>query len=55
MSAFIIFDVDIHNPERYQDFIRQVKPAIESAVPATSFEAVRTRSTKVIGLHAASC
>lgn len=31
MSAFVIFDVDIHNPERYQDFIRLVKPAIESA------------------------
>ncbi len=31
MSAFVIFDVDIRNPERYQDFIRGVKPAIESA------------------------
>ena len=31
MSAFVIFDVDIRDPERYQDFIRGVKPAIESA------------------------
>ena len=32
MSAFVIFDVDIRDPERYQDFIRGVKPAIEPPV-----------------------
>jgi uncharacterized protein (DUF1330 family) len=31
MSAFVIFDVEIRNPERYQDFMRQVKPALEAA------------------------
>jgi uncharacterized protein (DUF1330 family) len=31
MPAFVIFDVDIRNPERYQDFMRQVKPALETA------------------------
>ena len=31
MSAFVIFDVDIRNPERYQDYMRQVKPALEAA------------------------
>ena len=31
MSAFVIFDVEIRDPERYQDFMRQVKPAIEAA------------------------
>ena len=31
MTAFVIFDVDIRNTERYQDFMRQVKPALEAA------------------------
>ena len=31
MSAFVIFDVEIRDPERYQAFMRQVKPAIEAA------------------------
>jgi uncharacterized protein (DUF1330 family) len=31
MSAYVIFDVEIRNPERYQDFMRQVKPALEAA------------------------
>jgi hypothetical protein len=26
MTAYAIFDVEIHNPERYQDFMAQVKP-----------------------------
>jgi uncharacterized protein (DUF1330 family) len=31
MAAYVIFDVEIRNPERYQDFMRQVKPALEAA------------------------
>jgi uncharacterized protein (DUF1330 family) len=31
MSTYVIFDVDIHDPTRYQDFMRQVKPALEQA------------------------
>ena len=31
MSAYVIFDVEIRNLERYQDFMRQVKPALEAA------------------------
>jgi uncharacterized protein (DUF1330 family) len=31
MSAFVIFDVEIRDMERYQDFMRQVKPALETA------------------------
>ena len=31
MSAFVIFDVEIRDPERYQDYTRQVKPALEAA------------------------
>jgi len=31
MTAYVIFDVEIRNPERYQDFMRQVKPALEAA------------------------
>jgi uncharacterized protein (DUF1330 family) len=31
MSAFVIFDVEIRDMERYQDFMRQVKPALEAA------------------------
>jgi uncharacterized protein (DUF1330 family) len=31
MSAYVIFDVDISNPARYQDFMNGVKPALEAA------------------------
>ena len=31
MAAYVIFDVEIKNAERYQDFMRQVKPALEEA------------------------
>jgi len=31
MAAFVIFDVDIRDPARYQDFMRQVKPALDDA------------------------
>jgi len=31
MSAYVIFDVEIRDPVRYQDFMLKVKPALESA------------------------
>ena len=31
MSAYVVFDVEIRNAERYQDFMKQVKPALEAA------------------------
>ena len=31
MSAYVIFDVEIRDPDRYQDFMRQVKPALDEA------------------------
>lgn len=31
MAAYVIFDVQIDDAERYQDFMRQVKPALEAA------------------------
>ncbi len=31
MAAFVIFDVDINDFERYRDFMSGVKPAIESS------------------------
>jgi uncharacterized protein (DUF1330 family) len=31
MPAYVIFDVDIKDPERYQDFMSAVKPALEEA------------------------
>lgn len=31
MAAYVIFDVDIRDPDRYQDFMKQVKPALEEA------------------------
>ena len=31
MAAYVIFDVDIRDPDRYQDFMKQVKPALEQA------------------------
>ena len=31
MAAYVVFDVEIRDAERYQDFMRQVKPALEAA------------------------
>lgn len=31
MSAYVIFDVEIRDMTRYQDFMQRVKPAIEAA------------------------
>ncbi|MBR9865519.1 MAG: DUF1330 domain-containing protein [Oceanospirillales bacterium] len=31
MSAYVIFDIDIYDLKRYQDFMTQAKPALESA------------------------
>jgi len=31
MSAFVVFDVEIHNDARYQDFMAAVKPALTAA------------------------
>jgi len=31
MATYVIFDVDIRNVNRYQDFMKQVKPALEKA------------------------
>jgi uncharacterized protein (DUF1330 family) len=31
VSAYVIFDVDISDPSRYQDFMTQVKPALFAA------------------------
>lgn len=30
MAAYVIFDVLIHDPVRFQDFMRDVKPALEA-------------------------
>jgi uncharacterized protein (DUF1330 family) len=31
MTAYVIFDVEIRDPVRYQDFMSQVKPALANA------------------------
>lgn len=31
MAAYVIFDIDIFNLERYQEFMMKAKPAIEEA------------------------
>jgi uncharacterized protein (DUF1330 family) len=31
MSAYVIFDVEIRDPARHQDFVKGVKPAIDAA------------------------
>lgn len=31
MAAFVIFDVDVRDPDRYRDFMAQVKPALATA------------------------
>jgi uncharacterized protein (DUF1330 family) len=30
-AAYVIFDVEIRDPKQYQDFMTQVKPALEEA------------------------
>jgi uncharacterized protein (DUF1330 family) len=32
MTAYVIFDVKIRDMERYQEFMRKVKSALESAI-----------------------
>jgi uncharacterized protein (DUF1330 family) len=31
LPAYVIFDVEIHDPARYQEFMSKVKPALEEA------------------------
>ena len=31
MSAYVIFDVEIRDPDRYQEFMKKVKPALDEA------------------------
>ena len=31
MSAYVVFDVEIRDMSRYQDFMKQVKPALDAA------------------------
>ncbi|TDG13328.1 DUF1330 domain-containing protein [Seongchinamella unica] len=31
MSAYVIYDVDIRDPQRYQEFMVKAKPALEAA------------------------
>jgi len=30
MPTYLIYDVDIHDPEPYAEFMRQVKPIVEA-------------------------
>ena len=31
MPAYVIFDVEIRDPDRYQEFMKKVKPALDEA------------------------
>jgi uncharacterized protein (DUF1330 family) len=31
VTAYAIFDVEIHDSERYKEFMAQIKPALEAA------------------------
>jgi len=31
MPAYVIFDVEIRDPDRYQEFMKKVKPALDDA------------------------
>ena len=31
MAAYVVFDVEIRDPERYQEFMTKVKPALAEA------------------------
>jgi uncharacterized protein (DUF1330 family) len=49
MTAYVIFDVEIHNPERYQDYMTQVKPLVDAAGGIICCVVEITRCMKVTG------
>jgi uncharacterized protein (DUF1330 family) len=55
MAAYFIFDVEIRDMSRYQDFMAGVKPALEAAGAKYLFEAALLKSSKAIGSRAESC
>jgi uncharacterized protein (DUF1330 family) len=54
MPAFVIFDVDIKDPTRYQEFMTGVKPALEQAGAKYLARGGATKSMRAIGGRAAS-
>jgi uncharacterized protein (DUF1330 family) len=49
MPAYAIFDVEIRDPTRYQEFMAGVKPALDKLVPSILREAARTKFTRETG------
>ena len=50
MSAYVIFDVEIRDMSKYQEFMKGVKPALDAAgARTTSLAGVLTRCTKATG------
>ena len=49
MSAYVIFDVEIRDVSKYQEFMKGVKPALDAAGARYLARGARTRSTKEIG------
>jgi len=52
MTAYVIFDVEINDPKRYQEFMSGVKPALEQAGRDTLCAAGLTRFMKETGSRA---
>ena len=49
MAAYVIFDVEIRDPVRYQDFMNQVKPALANAGASYLTRVVNIACTREIG------
>ena len=52
MPAYVIFDVDIYDMERYQEFMLGVKPALEEAGASIFLAEENIRYLRVIGNRA---
>jgi hypothetical protein len=55
MAAYMIFDVEIRDMSRYQEFMAGVKPALEAAEPDTWRAEARTPYMRATGSRGGSC
>jgi hypothetical protein len=55
MNAYVIFDVEIHDLVRYQEFMKAVQPAVEAAVGKYLARGGAPRFTKGTGSQGESC
>ncbi len=55
MAAYVIFDVDIRDANRYQDFMKQVKPALDAAGARYLARGGAHKVYEAIGVRDESC